>query len=301
MGYQNLIIQGKADLSIKDSQLVIETGEVAKIPIEDINSLMIENLATTVSAYMLQSLADEGVAVYVCNRQHIPNTVVLPLNKHSRHYAMLKKQIELGKPLQKRLWQRLVAQKIHNQARCLEINGLDGYEDLYRMKKEVQSGDSSHVESKAAAFYFNHLFGAGFSRGEEHVVNAALNYGYAIVRGLIARSVVNYGFEPSIGLFHRSEQNAFNLADDLIEPFRPVVDLLVFTYFSYDDDDIGLNHERKMRLVNVMNLDVLVRSEKHILSHAIDMEVASLNSSFLDKEERLVLPELMNLQEHSYE
>lgn len=141
--------------------------------------------------------------------------------------------METGKPLQKRLWQQVVIQKIRNQALCLQLLELDGHEELLRMCKEVQSGDRTHVEAKAAAYYFRCMYGLGFSRGNDHIINSALNYGYAIIRGMIARSIICYGLEPSIGIFHHSELNNYNLADDMIEPFRPLVDLYVSSHFVF--------------------------------------------------------------------
>ena len=216
-----------------------------------------------------------GIAVYVCDEKHLPNAVLLPMVRHSRHFKILKYQIEAGKPLQKRLWQQIVVQKIRNQALCLAYLELDGSEELMKMCKEVQSGDRTHVEAKAAAFYFKSLYGLGFSRGNDHIINAALNYGYAIVRGLIARSIVCYGLEPSIGVFHHSELNNFNLADDMIEPFRPLVDLYVAQNYDIAEIDSDLTPERKRGIFGIINYDMDMKGEKRIISNCIDMLVAS--------------------------
>ena len=278
MGFRNIKIDSHVKLSIKNQQLNIETDIARQIPLEDINCIIIENQTVTVSAYLLQKMADMGIAVYVCDEKHLPNAVLLPMVRHSRHFKILKYQIEAGKPLQKRLWQQIVVRKIRNQALCLAYLDLDGSEELMKMCKEVQSGDRTHVEAKAAAFYFKSLYGLGFSRGNDHVINSALNYGYAIVRGLIARSIVCYGLEPSIGVFHHSELNNFNLADDMIEPFRPLVDLYV-----------------------AQNYDMDMKGEKRIISNCIDMLVASYSGALQGKRSDLELPELMQLQVHSYE
>lgn len=169
------------------------------------------------------------------------------------------------------------------------------------MCKEVQSGDRTHVEAKAAAFYFRALYGLGFSRGDEHIINSALNYGYAIVRGMIARSIVCYGLEPSIGMFHHSELNNYNLADDIIEPFRPLVDLYVSRHFDISEIDSALTPEIKRDLFGIINYDMLVRGDKRIISNCIDMFVASYSSALQRNREELDMPELMELQVHSYE
>lgn len=301
MGFRNIKIDSHVKLSIKNQQLNIETDIARQIPLEDINCIIIENQTVTVSAYLLQKMADMGIAVYVCDEKHLPNAVLLPMVGHSRHFKILKYQIETGRPLQKRLWQQIVVQKIRNQALCLANLELDGSEELMKMCKEVQSGDRTHVEAKAAAFYFKSLYGLGFSRGNDHVINSALNYGYAIVRGLIARSIVCYGLEPSIGVFHHSELNNFNLADDMIEPFRPLVDLYVSQNYDVAEIDSDLTPERKRGIFGIINYDMDMKGEKRIISNCIDMLVASYSSALQGKRSDLELPELMQLQVHSYE
>lgn len=301
MGFRNIKIDSHVKLSIKNQQLYIETDILRQIPLEDINCIIIENQTVTVSAYLLQKMADMGITVYVCDEKHLPNAVLLPMVRHSRHFKILKYQIEVGKPLQKRLWQQIVVRKIRNQALCLAYLDLDGSEELMKMCKEVQSGDRTHVEAKAAAFYFKSLYGLGFSRGNDHVINSALNYGYAIVRGLIARSIVCYGLEPSIGVFHHSELNNFNLADDMIEPFRPLVDLYVSQNYDVAEIDSDLTPERKRDIFGIINYDMDVKGEKRIISNCIDMLVASYSSALQGKRSDLELPELMQLQVHSYE
>jgi len=301
MGFRNIKIDSHVKLSIKNQQLYIEADILRQIPLEDINCIIIENQTVTVSAYLLQKMADMGITVYVCDEKHLPNAVLLPMVRHSRHFKILKYQIEAGKPLQKRLWQQIVVRKIRNQALCLAYLDLDGSEELMKMCKEVQSGDRTHVEAKAAAFYFKSLYGLGFSRGNDHIINAALNYGYAIVRGLIARSIVCYGLEPSIGVFHHSELNNFNLADDMIEPFRPLVDLYVSQNYDVAEIDSDLTPERKRDIFGIINYDMDVKGEKRIISNCIDMLVASYSSALQGKRSDLELPELMQLQVHSYE
>lgn len=301
MGFRNIKIDSNAKLHIKNQQLVIGMEEDIAIPLEDINCIMIENQAVSVSSYLLQKAADFGIAVYLCDEKHLPNAVVLPMVKHSRHFKILKYQIEAGKPLQKRLWQQIVVQKIRNQALCLQLLEKDGWKELFTMSKEVQSGDRTHVEAKAAAFYFRCLYGLGFSRGDDHIINSALNYGYAIVRGVIARSIVCYGLEPSIGIFHHSELNNYNLADDMIEPFRPLVDLYVSQHFDISEIDSALQPEMKRGIFNIINYDMDVKGEKRIISNCIDMMVASYSGALQGRKTELDLPELIQLQVHSYE
>ena len=301
MGFRNIKIDSHVKLQIKNQQLLIDAGEEIQIPLEDINCILIENQTVTLSAYLLQKLADMGIALYVCDEKHLPNAVLLPMVRHSRHFKILKYQMEAAKPLQKRLWQQIVIQKIKNQALCLELLGREGAKELFAMSREVQSGDRTHVEAKAAAFYFKSMYGIGFSRGNEHIINSALNYGYAIVRGLIARSIVCYGLEPSIGVFHCSELNSYNLADDLIEPFRPLVDLYVSQHYDISEIDSVLTPEAKRGIFGIINFDMDVKGEKRIISNCVDMLAASYSSALQERRTDLDLPELIQLQVHRYE
>lgn len=301
MGFRNIKIDSHVKLHIKNQQLIIDNGEEISIPLEDINCILIENQTVTLSASFLQKMADCGIALYVCDEKHLPNAVVLPMVRHSRHFKILKYQISVGKPLQKRMWQQVVIQKIRNQALCLQLLEKSESEELMRMSREVQSGDRTHVEAKAAAFYFRTLYGLGFSRGDEHIINSALNYGYAIVRGMIARSIICYGLEPSIGMFHHSELNHYNLADDMIEPFRPLVDLYVARHFDLSEIDNMLTPERKKELFGIINFDMSMKGDKRIVSNCIDMLVSSYSSALQGNREKLDLPELMELRVHRYE
>lgn len=300
MGYRNIKIESSIGLHIKNSQLIIGDKGVS-FPLEDINCVLIENQSVTVSSYMLQEFAKNEIALYVCDEKHIPNAVLLPLVKHSRHFKMLTRQIEVGKPLIKRLWQQIIVCKIKNQALCLKEMELDGYDKLLAMTKEVQSGDKTHVEAKAAAYYFRALYGDDFTRDNECIINSAMNYAYAIIRGLIARSIVCYGLEPSLGMFHHSELNSFNLADDLIEVFRPLVDLYVASHFDIAEVDSDLTPQIKRDLFNIINYDMSVKGDKRIISNCIDMLVYSYSGAIQGNRTDLELPELIPLQVHSYE
>lgn len=300
MGYRNIKIESSIGLHIKNSQLIIGDKGVS-FPLEDINCVLIENQSVTVSSYMLQEFAKNEIALYVCDEKHIPNAVLLPLVKHSRHFKMLTRQIEVGKPLIKRLWQQIIVCKIKNQALCLKEMGLDGYDKLLAMTKEVQSGDKTHVEAKAAAYYFRALYGDEFTRDNECIINSAMNYAYAIIRGLIARSIVCYGLEPSLGMFHHSELNSFNLADDLIEVFRPLVDLYVASHFDIAEVDSDLTPQIKRDLFNIINYDMPMKGDKRIISNCIDMLVYSYSGAIQGNRTDLELPELIPLQVHSYE
>ncbi len=297
MGYINVFLSTPCSVLIKNKQLVIQGESTHSFPVEDMNALMIESSETTVSGYALQTLADNGVVVFTCDRMHLPNGVLLPLNAYYRSLKILNCQLSITKPLKKQLWQSIVKRKIENQAACVKLATDDDADDLISLAGEVCSNDSKNVEAVAANLYFKKLFGKDFLRREESFVNSALNYGYSLVRGVIARTLSVLGFEPSFGLHHCNELNNFNLADDLIETYRPVVDLMVHNLCGYDD----LTPDVKKKLFSILNCDVLISNEIQPLSYAVELTVRSLRRSYETNENHLALPQLLPFKMHSYE
>ena len=246
---------------------------------------------------VLSACGEYGIGLFATGETHHPNGVFLPYLQHSRATRWLRKQLAASRPLAKQTWAAIVRQKIANQGHCLDLAGVEGGERLAAFVRQVRSGDSTLMESQAAAFYFSRLFGARFRRSQLTWTNAALNYGYAILRGAIARGLVAHGFFPSLGLHHASEQNAFNLADDLIEPFRPVVDLYVATHA--DDDRRDLTPGHKAELVSLLNVDMCMPRGKMSALAAIEQGSESL-ARVLEQgsEKHLELPELIGLEQH---
>lgn len=301
MGFANIFIAFPCSISVKNRQLVVRGEEERKLAIEDINSVMIESHESTVTTYALQALASADVAVFVCDRTHMPCGVMIPYKGHFRQPAALKSQLDAPKPLQKRMWQSIVVRKIENQAQCVEkCIGRSGGSSGFAGR--VMSGDSGNIEAVAAALHFRTLFGAGFSRrNDASQVNAMLNYAYAIVRGLIARTLAVYGFDPSIGIHHDNMMNAFNLADDLIEPFRPIVDRAVFELVTNGCN--ALVTESKKALFSLTAADVEMDGQLHALSYAVDLVVQSFARSLKERTNLLILPRLADdpARPHRYE
>lgn len=221
------------------------------------------------------------------------------MNQFSCQHKMLYAQFELPRPIQKQLWKCIVQQKINNQAACLRLSGKAGFEELEKMVQAVRSGDVTNVEAQAAAWYFPKLFGTGFTRNDLCLQNAALNYGYAILRGAIARNLVMHGLESCIGLQHHNQLNSYNLADDLIEPFRPLIDLYVSSLSDTDGDELTPAIKRK--LFNATNLLMLQNGKKMRVMYAIGRSAASLAKSIANQENTLELPTLIGLEEGRYE
>lgn len=297
MGYINIYVANDARLYIKNSQLFLENDEIKKdYPIEDINSIMIENLNTTISTYTLSKCSKFGILIFICDQSHLPCGVVLPFCGHYQILSVYNAQVSLSKPLQKQLWQTIIKNKIENQNEVLNIFGK--FDKLKQLKNKVLSGDAGNSEAKASLIYFKELFGKSFKRRDENFINACLNYGYAIVRGFIARSIVVHGLLPYIALFHTNQYNAFNLADDIIEIFRPVVDLLVKSKF---ENFYELSSQVKALLFGIINYDVLIDGQKQTVSNAIEMVVESYVKSLKESKNLLKQVYICGLSEHKYE
>ena len=226
MPKRTICIQNAASLSIKNDALAIcQRGELrGLVPLEDIWVLIIETHQAQITTAALSKLVDAGIGVMLCGDDHMPNGLLLPLGAHSRHAAIVDDQLAISRPLQKRLWQRIVQAKISNQAAVMDLLGLDG-SAVRAMAKDVLSGDASNRESVAASAYFKKVLPEGSRRNGPFT--AALDYGYTVLRAGIGRTAVSGGWLVSRGIHHSNNLNAFNLVDDLIEPLRPVVDLLV--------------------------------------------------------------------------
>ena len=299
MEYRNIFLANPARVSVQREQLVIEQAEKYMAPLEDISAILIESRQVTLTSYAVASLAGHGITVFLCDDRHLPSCQILPINQYCRQRKLLMAQCEIGKPLQKKLWQQIVIRKLQNQAKCLELMHHEECEKLYQMAHSVLSNDHDNREAAAAAIYFPALFGRGFFRGSDDPRYAALNYGYAILRGGIARNLVIHGLEPCIGIHHRNELNQFNLADDLIEPFRPVVDLYVATNFCEDDD--VLTAEQKAGLFNLTNHMVQQAGKRYRIMTAIGRASVALANSIVDEDAKLELPHLIPLELHRYE
>lgn len=298
MGYRIIFISNPCRLSVKQEQLIIDGQSVSKIPLEDIECIVIDNLQSTLSAYMLSKIGEYAITFLVTDSGHVPNGVYLPYARHSRHLSALQGQLAMSEPSKKQLWKQIVIQKIENQANVLKLSGVEDWGAIADIKGQVKSGDTTNMEAVAAAKYFKLLFGNDFSRNQETIINAMLNYGYAILRSTIAKNIVAYGFEPSIGIHHKNSLNNYNLADDLIEPFRPVVDLYVKRR-SKDISEFTIKH--KTELVNLLNMNVLMDYKSFACARAIELEIKSLSGYLMKHNNKLLLPQLIDLEEHEYE
>ena len=298
MAWQNLLISNPARLSLKNRQLRCEqeSGEV-NLALEDIVSVVLESPQITLTSALMTACAEENIAIITCDEKHTPNGLFISFLPHSRQAGMLRAQIAWSKPFTKRLWQLVIKQKITNQAAALKLCGRERAR-LTKLTNEVDSGDSKNCEAQAARLYFNVLFDGVnhdvFKRHGEDLPNSALNYGYAILRAAIARELVQFGFITALGIHHCSELNAFNLADDLIEPFRPFVDTYVRLNGigqQVDTQEQGLLLADRASLMQILQLACLLGRETHTILHAIHLTVKSLSTATQQaKADKLLLP-----------
>ena len=298
MAYRNLMITNPAALSIKNNQLVIETDKKHQVPLEDIGTILLESPQIKLSSHTLAAFAGFDICLYVCDSKHLPCAVSLPYNGHFRQFEVLKAQLSLSKPAKKQLWRKIVEQKILNQAKVLSLLNKGNVERLKHLSSHILSGDSGNTEGTAAAIYFKSLFGDNFARSHETPINAGLNYGYAILRGCIARSVSTSGLVPAMGIHHCSELNRFNLVDDLIEPFRPLVDLFVAKNLCDKED---FETSSKVALYNLLNHAICIDGKKYAVTYAIEKCVSSFTSYCKGDAPSIHLPELIDLAMHEYE
>jgi len=227
MAWRGLHITQASRLSLADGQMVIEQADgPVRLPLEDIGWVVIDTPQATLTTALLSACMSNGLAVITTDAQHTPSGILLPFHSHYRQGAVAALQCSISAPLRKRLWQSVVQAKIENQAQALAQCGGDG-QALLAMAARVGSGDPANVEARAARAYWGALFPAFRREDGTDRRNMLLNYGYAVIRACVARALVGTGLLPAFGINHASASNAFNLADDMVEPFRPAVDLAV--------------------------------------------------------------------------
>ena len=300
MSWRSVMITQPTKLSVKNRQLQITQDEEWSIPMEDISSIVFETPQINMSAKVLSLMAENKIIMYSCDDKHLPNGIFIPFASHSRELKVIKKQLDCSESFKKRCWQKIIIRKILNQAEVLKLcKRTLMSQHLENLSQKVNSGDTQNKEAIAAKSYFISLFGNSFSREYDDVFNASLNYGYSIIRGAIARTVVSYGYIPSIGIHHKSELNNYNLIDDFIEPFRPIVDLWVKTNITPETE---FDKYVRAELVNLLNIDVRIQGKLQSVNNAINVMIASYTTAINQNDyKKLELPEILPIQIHSYE
>lgn len=291
---KSILLENKASISTKNLQLVIKSEiRESAIPIEDIGYIVIDHPEIYLSIPAMNLLIENNTAVIICNKNHLPNGLLLNLNSHHIQQEIFKNQINASAPLKKQLWQQTIVEKITNQGILLQkITSKNNNFDFLASK--VLSGDSSNMEGVAASFYWKVFFEQKFKRerfGE--YPNNFLNYGYAILRAATARALSGSGLLNTLGIHHKSKYNAYALADDIMEPFRPIIDEKVAEIMgNYDEQE--LNTQIKSELLQVLTRTVYFKDEKSPLMVALQKTASSLQQCYTGERKKINYPKLWN-------
>lgn len=275
--FRTLFLSTPARLSLEDKHLCIvqKDKESVKIPLVDILCVMLESHQITLTNALLNAFAQYKIILFACDESHLPSGLFMPFLGHFRSFSVLQSQIALNRQRKAILWQQIVKAKINNQALLLKMLHKKESEELETLAKSVNLGDSSNNEAKAAAIYFKALFGKNFSRkvqifeeSKMGTINAALNYAYAIIRGVITRSLCVSGLNPALGINHKNQFNAFNLADDLMEPYRIFADSVVVQMVEVGELEESLSLQNRVKLVSILQSAVIVENKLYPLTRA---------------------------------
>lgn len=289
---KSILVERKTQITTKHLQLQISNNtRESKIPIEDIGFLVIDNPEIYISIPALNLLIQNNTSVIICNDAHLPNGMFLNLNSHHIQQEVFKHQIQTSTPLKKQLWQQTIKNKIKNQGILLEKITNKKNKFAY-LESKVLSGDTSNMEAVAANFYWKSFFKNDFKRERfGNYPNNFLNYGYAILRAATARALSGSGLLNTLGIHHKSKYNAFALADDIMEPFRPIVDEAVHTIMQHYDEQ-ELNTEIKSVLLQILTRTVYFKNEKSPLMVALQKTASSLQQCYSGKRKKIKYPEL---------
>ena len=293
---RTILLVSPFDLNIRLEQLVLVnrvTGEVNKVPVEDVGVIVLDHPELIYSQAVMQKLLANNTAVIYCDEKHHPSGLLLPLCGHSVQNERFRQQVLAKKPLQKQLWQQTVQAKIRNQALMLHYYNLP-HEPLLRFWKQVRSGDSTNLEARAARHYWQHVFSPLPFRRDRFgdAPNNLLNYGYAILRAAVARALVCSGLLPTLGIHHHNRYNAYCLADDIMEPYRPVIDNTVKQMIAKYPDSSILTKPMKAQLLQTLTHDVRVNGEVSPLLVALNKTTTSLVACFANERDEISYPEL---------
>ena len=290
MSLQKLYIKNKSYLSYKHNLISIKVDDYeTTVCFDDIDTIIIENQQTTITTALLSQLSKADINVIFSDEKFMPSSILLGINKNSRTTKIQKAQVELSKPKLNQIWKDIVTYKVSHQSKVLKkLQKNSDYLDL--LIPRIKSNDKENIEATAAAHYFKELFGKDFSRtNPENINNAVLNFGYTIFRSSICRYLIAFGLNPAFGIHHSSELNAFNLADDLIEPFRPIIDDYVVRNIK---SDMELNGKIKIDLLKLLDKTVFYDGKNVTVSNCMKSIVANYQSICLSKCENLTLFEL---------
>lgn len=294
MGYRQVIIKKSEKLHFKDNQLIIEKEDnKTKVPLEDINYILIEDSSTIITTRLLAELGKNAISLIVCDEKFEPTAIMYPYNYHFKQLDVFTHQLEIDESIKNEFWNQIVKRKIENSIRVLEMTSKEEFpiSKLNEYINEVIDGDIKNREGLAAKMYFRSIFGSDFIRFYDDNINAALNYGYTIIASAIIRNLAVFGLNTYLGIHHNSKINNFNLAYDFLEPYRSIVDK--FVYDNKDDIVLPLSFEFRKKLINLLNKEVLHQNKKYTIEYSISILIKSYIKSFSTGEIKLDLPTII--------
>lgn len=293
---RSIYIGNPAYLKLKDEQMYIldpQSNEMkGKVAVEDLGVLMLDHFQITLTHQLIQRMMENNVVVISCNFHHLPHGIMLPLYGHTEHSQKVKYQIEASEPLKKQLWKQTVEAKIENQKQVLKNLG-NYFEPMDFYLQNVKSGDSSNMEGIAAQHYWKYLISLDFIRDRfGDYPNLFFNFGYAVLRSMLARAIVETGLLPVLGIFHKNKYNPYCLADDLMEPYRPFVDLLVMEWIKNNPETEELTKEFKAYMLRIATIDVSIDEKTRPLMVAIKTTTSSLFKCYTGEKRIISYPEI---------
>ena len=283
MSWRTIVVSNTAKLDYQLGFMVVRGEETVKIHINEIEMVIVESTAVSFTAYLMNELVKNKVKIIFCDEKRNPSSELLPYYGAHDTSAKIRHQMEWTKENKAAIWTEIVTEKIRKQAEHLQDRFKTEAVLLYQYIEEMAFGDETNREGHAAKVYFNALFGKDFSRTEESPVNAALNYGYSIILSLFTREVVSNGYITQVGLFHDNMFNQFNLACDLMEPYRPIIDRFVI-----EMNPVQFEKEEKHQMITVLNKEVVIDGRKEMLGKAVKIYTRSVFDALNDQDISLI-------------
>lgn len=281
MSWRTVILTQDAKISLRLNHLVVKNEKINTVALEEISVIIIENPNIVMTGHILNALSQYKITTIICNEQHLPHAQLNLIYGHFRQVTIIKEQIAWTEERKDQIWQKITQQKIYNQKQVLQrFNPKEDYSNFDKYIDFVEPGDITNREGHAAKVYFNQLFGKGFIRGTDTVINWALNYGYALLSSLITRVLITKGLLTELGVHHRNQYNSYNLSSDLMEVYRPYVDNIVKSNII---DEFGKDERRV--LIELFNHKYTIRGQKQYLANSINIFIDSVIKYLNSKEE----------------
>lgn len=288
-----LCFENPARLSLRLEQMVVEREENTRtVPIEDVGVVILEHKQITITHALIDALLANNVAIVTSNDKHMPVGLMLPLDGHNLQSERFRAQIDASEPLKKQMWQQTIVAKILGQAHVLGTQHVE-HTNMLKWAKDVRSGDTDNMEARAAAFYWRNMFEKdAFIRDPQGLPpNNLLNYGYSIVRAMMARALVGAGLLPTLGIHHHSRYDAYCLADDIMEPYRPFVDMKVLDMWRKGGVTSDISSEQKRELLGITTMDVFINGQRRPMMLAIQSTAQSVQKCYSGEARKIIYPD----------